>query len=106
MDCETMEKELEKLGFKVIDVKDRFWSHLYHIYAVYKNNYVLSICQGYGLYCGFGTFEVALGSCDNSGFHIINKGKWKDDVLGWKTPENVIELAKSVKRFKILNKVQ
>ena len=106
MDYETMEKELEKIGFNVIDVKDTFEGHLYHIYAVYKNNYALSICQGRGLYNGIGTFEVALGIYNNDSFEPVFKGMWKDDVLGWQTPENVIELAKSVKRFKILNEVQ
>ena len=110
MNHKTMEEELEKLGFKVIDVKDHFFDHTYHIYAVYKNNYALSICQGIGVHGSFGlslynnpeTFEVALGRYDNNGFHLIYKGKWKDDVLGWQAPKDVIELAKSVKRFKAI----
>ena len=105
MDYETMEKELEKMGFNVIDVRDKFVNQVYHIYAVYKNNYALSICQGLGLWNSMCTFEVALGIYNNS-FKVVRKGMFKDGVLGWKTPENVIELAKSVKRFKILNEVQ
>jgi hypothetical protein len=101
MDYKTMENELERIGFNVIDVKDKFANHFYHIYAVYKNNYALSICQGRGLNNGIGTFEVALGTYNNNSFELAYKGMWKDGVLGWKTPENVIELAKSVKRFKI-----
>jgi len=105
MNHKMMEEELEKLGFKVIDVKDHFLDHVYHIYAVYRNNYALSICQGIGVHSGFGTFEVALGKYDNDGFHLIYKGKWKDGVLGWQTPENIMELAKSVKRFKAIKEV-
>jgi len=104
-----MEEELEKLGFKIIDVKDRFPTHTYHIYAVLKNGYALSICQGIGVrgsferspYSGPQTFEVALGRYVGGVFYLIYKGKWKDDVLGWQTPENVIELAKSVKRLRL-----
>jgi len=106
MDHKTMEEELGKLGFKVIDVKDHFSNDLYHIYAVYKNNYALSICQGEWLHSGIGTFEVALGRYDNNEFHLIYKGKWKDDVLGWQTFEDVIELAKSVKRFRTIKELK
>ena len=103
-----MEEELEKLGFKIIDVKDRFPTHTYHIYAILKNGYALSICQGIGVrgnferspYSGPQTFEVALGRYVGDAFYLIYKGKWKDDVLGWQSPEDVIELAKSVKRFR------
>ena len=103
-----MEEELEKMGFKIIDVKDRFPTHTYHIYAVLKNGYALSICQGIGVHGSFvrapysnqQTFEVALGRYVGGVFYLVYKGKWKDDVLGWQTPEDVIELAKSVKRFR------
>ena len=109
MNHKIMEEELEKMGFKIIDVKDRFPTHTYHIYAVLKNGYALSICQGIGVrgnferspYSGPQTFEVALGRYVGGVFYLIYKGKWKDDVLGWQTPENVIELAKSVKRLRL-----
>ena len=109
MNHKIMEEELEKMGFKIIDVKNRFPTHTYHIYAVLKNGYALSICQGIGVrgsferspYSGPQTFEVALGRYVGGVFYLIYKGKWKDDVLGWQTPENVIELAKSVKRLRL-----
>jgi len=109
MNHKIMEEELEKMGFKIIDVKNRFPTHTYHIYAVFKNGYALSICQGIGLYSSVGkdpytqseTFEVALGRYIGGVFYLIYKGKWKDDVLGWQTYENVIELAKSVKRLRL-----
>ena len=47
------------------------------------------------------TFEVALGRYVNNVFYLVYEGKWKDGVLGWQTPENVIELAKSVKRLRL-----
>ena len=103
-----MEEELEKLGFKIIDVKDRFPTHTYHIYAILKNGYALSICQGIGVHSSIGkdpytqseTFEVALGRYVGGVFYLIYKGKWKDGVLGWQSPEDVIELAKHAKRLR------
>jgi len=108
MDYKLMEEKLENLGFKIIDVKDRFIYHSYHIYAVYKNGYALSICQGIRYNGSFGrgcynndyTFEVALGRYENNEFYLVYKGKWKEDVLGWQSFDDVIKLAKSVKRFK------
>jgi hypothetical protein len=104
----TMEEELERLGFKVINVKDRYRTHTYHVYAVLRNGYALSICQGIGVHSSIGkdpythseSFEVALGRYVGGVFYLIYKGKWKDDVLGWQTYEDVIELAKSVTRFR------
>jgi len=109
MNHETMEQELKKMGFNIIDVKNRFPSHTYHIYAVLKNGYALSICQGIGVHSSIGkdpytqseTFEVALGRYVGGVFYLIYEGKWKDDVLGWQSPEDVIELAKSVKRLRL-----
>ena len=109
MNHKIMEEELEKMGFKIIDVKNRFPAHTYHIYAMLKNGYALSICQGIGVHSSIGkdpytqseTFEVALGRYVGGVFYLIYKGKWKDDVLGWQTTENVIELAKSVKRLRL-----
>jgi len=103
-----MEEELKRLGYNIIDVKDRFLTHTYHIYAVPKNGYALSICQGIGVrsnfdrapYSGPHTFEVALGKYINGAFYLVYKGKWKDDVLGWQTAEDVIELAKHAKRLR------
>jgi len=108
MNSKAMEEELEKMGFKVINVKDRFPTHTYHIYAILKNGYALSISQGIGVRSSIGkdpytqseTFEVALCKYVDGVFYLIYKGKWENGVLGWQTPENVIELAKSVKRFR------
>jgi hypothetical protein len=98
-----MEEELERLGFKIIDVKDRFPTHTYHIYAILRNGYALSIAQGIGVRSNIGnsqTFEVALGRYVGGVFYLIYEGKWKDGVLGWQTPDNVIDLAKSVRRLR------
>jgi len=103
-----MEEELKRLGYNIIDVKDRFPTHTYHIYAVPKSGYALSICQGIGVHSSIGkdpytqteTFEVALGRYVDGAFYLIYKGKWKDDVLGWQTAEDVIELAKHAKRLR------
>ena len=108
MNSKEMEEELEKMGFKVLNVKDRFPTHTYHIYAILKNGYALSISQGIGVRSSIGkdhytqseTFEVALGRYVNNVFYLVYEGKWKDGVLGWQTAENVIELAKSVKRLR------
>ena len=54
MNHKMMEEELEKMGFNIIDVKNRFPSHTYHIYAVLKNGYALSICQGIGVHSSIG----------------------------------------------------
>jgi len=108
MDHKTMEEELERLGFKVVNVKDHFPSHNYHIYAILKNGYALSICQGIGVHSSIGkdpyihseTFEVAIGRYVNNVFHLIYKGRWKNGALGWQTAEDVIELAKHAKRLR------
>ena len=108
MNHKMMEQELEKMGFKIIDVKNRFSTHTYHIYAILKNGYALSICQGIGVngsfvrapYSNQQTFEVALGRYVGGVFYLVYKGKWKDDVLGWQTPEDVIELARHAKRLR------
>ena len=108
MNVKTMEEELKRLGYNIIDVKDRFLTHTYHIYAVPKRGYALSICQGIGVHSSIGkdpyihseTFEVALGRYVNNVFHLIYQGKWENGVLGWETPEDVIELAKHAKRLR------
>jgi len=99
MDNKLIEEKLKNLGFKIIDVKEQFEYHSYHIYAIYRNGYALSICQGISCYNGDYTYEVALGWYDNE-FHLVYKRKFNNDVLGWQTIDDIIKLAKSIKRYK------
>lgn len=75
----------------IVDISRHDSMDIQRLRIHFKNGYILSIVKGYGIYCGQGTYEVAVIKDGDLDYSLTD-----GDVLASQTPEQILELAKKI----------
>lgn len=75
----------------IVDISRHDSMDIQRLRVTFANGYTLSIVKGYGIYCGQGTYEVAVIKDGDLDYSLTD-----GDVLASQTPEQILELAKKI----------